>query len=130
MFFVISGYLITGIILRECRASAFSFKGFYLRRIRRILPALIVMVTTTIILASFVLTAFDFKMLAKNVLATVFMIPNISIWKTSGDYFSNAVDSNPLLHLWSLGVEEQYYLLFPLMLFLLTRYLHLMPRGL
>ncbi len=125
MFFVISGYLITGIILRECSSKTFSFKGFYLRRIRRILPALIVMVATTLVLASFVLTAFDFKMLAKNVLATVFMIPNISIWKTSGDYFSNAVDSNPLLHLWSLGVEEQFYFLFPLLLFLLTRYLHL-----
>ncbi len=122
MFFVISGYLITGIILRDYHEGTFTFKKFYLRRIRRILPALLVVIFTTLILAAFVLLPDDFTVMSKHIIATLLMMPNIRMWRASGDYFSPTVDSNPLLHLWSLGVEEQFYLFFPLALFLVLRY--------
>jgi peptidoglycan/LPS O-acetylase OafA/YrhL len=122
IFFVISGFLITSIILRQIRDQKFSFRTFYLRRFRRILPALAVMLIGTIILSSFVLIPDDFRLLGRHIVATILLIPNISIWRASADYFAPTVDANPLLDLWSLGVEEQFYLLTPGLLFLLMRY--------
>jgi peptidoglycan/LPS O-acetylase OafA/YrhL len=122
IFFVISGFLIAGIILRQIQDGKFSFRTFYLRRFRRILPALAVMLIGTVVLSSFVLLPEDFKLLGRHVAATVLMIPNMSIWEASGDYFAPTVDANPLLDLWSLGVEEQFYLLTPLLLLLLIRH--------
>jgi peptidoglycan/LPS O-acetylase OafA/YrhL len=122
IFFVISGFLITSIILRQIRDDKFSFRTFYLRRFRRILPALAVMLIGTVILSSFVLLPDDFRLLGRHIAATILLIPNISIWRASADYFAPTVDANPLLDLWSLGVEEQFYLLTPGLLFLLIRY--------
>lgn len=122
IFFVISGFLITSIILRQVRDNKFSFRTFYLRRFRRILPALAAMLIGTTILSSFVLLPEDFKLLGRHIAATILLIPNISIWKASADYFAPTVDANPLLDLWSLGVEEQFYLVTPGLLFLLIRY--------
>jgi len=122
IFFVISGFLITGIILRQIQDGKFSFRTFYLRRFRRILPALAVMLIGTVALSWFVLLPEDFRLLGRHIVATVLMIPNISIWQASGNYFAPTVDANPLLDLWSLGVEEQFYLLTPLILFFLIRY--------
>jgi peptidoglycan/LPS O-acetylase OafA/YrhL len=122
IFFVISGFLITSIILRQIQEDKFSFRTFYLRRFRRILPALAVMLIGTVILSSFILLPEDFKLLGRHVMATVLAIPNLSIWEASKDYFSPTVDANPLLDLWSLGVEEQFYLFTPGLLFLLIRY--------
>jgi peptidoglycan/LPS O-acetylase OafA/YrhL len=129
IFFVISGFLITSIILRQIQEDKFSFRTFYLRRCRRILPALAVMLIGTVILSSFVLIPEDFKLLGRHVVATVLAIPNISIWEASRDYFAPTVDTNPLLDLWSLGVEEQFYLLTPGLLFLLIRYTSLIWIG-
>ena len=122
IFFVISGFLIAGIILRQIQEGKFSFRTFYLRRFRRILPALAVMLIGTVGLSWFVLLPEDFKLLGRHVAATVLMIPNMSIWHSSRNYFAPTVDANPLLDLWSLGVEEQFYLLTPLLLLLLIRY--------
>ncbi len=129
IFFVISGFLITSIILRQIREDKFSFRTFYLRRFRRILPALAVMLIGTVILSSFILLPEDFKLLGRHVAATVLAIPNFSIWEASRDYFAPTVDTNPLLDLWSLGVEEQFYLFTPGLLFLLTRYTSLIWIG-
>jgi peptidoglycan/LPS O-acetylase OafA/YrhL len=122
IFFVISGFLITSIILRQICDDKFSFRTFYLRRFRRILPALAVMLVGTVILSSFVLIPDDFRLLGRHIVATILLIPNISIWRASADYFAPTVDANPLLDLWSLGVEEQFYLVTPGLLFLLMRY--------
>jgi peptidoglycan/LPS O-acetylase OafA/YrhL len=122
IFFVISGFLITSIILRQIQEDKFSFRTFYLRRFRRILPALAVMLIGTAILSSFVLLPEDLKLLGRHITATVLAIPNLSIWEASRDYFQPTVDANPLLDLWSLGVEEQFYLFTPGLLFLLIRY--------
>jgi peptidoglycan/LPS O-acetylase OafA/YrhL len=123
IFFVISGFLITSIILRQIRDDKFSFRTFYLRRFRRILPALAVMLIGTLILSSLVLLPDDLKLVGRHVAATILMIPNISIWEASRNYFASTVDANPLLDLWSLGVEEQFYLLTPGLLFLLIRHI-------
>jgi peptidoglycan/LPS O-acetylase OafA/YrhL len=129
IFFVISGFLITSIILRQIQDKKFSFRTFYLRRFRRILPALAGMLIMTLILSWFVLLPEDFKLLGRHVAATVLMIPNISIWEASRDYFAPTVDTNPLLDLWSLGVEEQFYLLTPGLLIVLIRYVSLIWIG-
>lgn len=129
IFFVISGYLITSIILRQIQEGKFSFRTFYLRRFRRILPALAVMLIGTLPLSWFVLLPDDFKFLGRHVVATILMVPNISIWNVSRDYFAPTVDTNPLLDLWSLGVEEQFYLLTPGLLIILIRYVSLVWIG-
>ncbi|WP_444946253.1 acyltransferase family protein [Microbulbifer sp. VTAC004] len=120
VFFVISGYLITSILVREVEAGSFSLANFYERRARRILPALFAVLITTIAVGWFVLPPEPLKELAQSVLATVLFVSNIWFWQSTEDYFGAGADWQPLLHTWSLSVEEQFYLGFPLLICLLA----------
>jgi peptidoglycan/LPS O-acetylase OafA/YrhL len=120
VFFVISGFLITSIILGEMQAGTFTLAGFYERRARRILPALFFVMLACLPFAWFWLLPSDMKEFSDSVLAVTAFASNIFFWKTSG-YFETATELKPLLHTWSLAVEEQYYLLFPLFLIAVWR---------
>lgn len=122
VFFVISGYLITSIILKEYDKGDFSFASFWLRRVRRILPALITMVVVTLVVGSQILYAADVNILANHGLASLLSFANISHWIMAGNYWGPSAESSPFLHAWSLSVEEQFYLFFPLFLFLVLRF--------
>ena len=115
VFFVISGYLITSIIVNDLNKQRFSIATFYEKRARRILPALTVMMGVVALLGVVVLSPEDLKDLSQSLFATTFFASNIYFYMTSG-YFSPAADELPLLHTWSLAVEEQYYIIFPLLL--------------
>jgi peptidoglycan/LPS O-acetylase OafA/YrhL len=115
VFFVISGYLITGIILEELERGDFSLAKFYDRRARRILPALFVVMTFCIPFAWLCLLPSDRKDFCESLLAVSIFASNILFWRESG-YFDTAAELKPLLHTWSLAVEEQYYVIFPLVL--------------
>jgi peptidoglycan/LPS O-acetylase OafA/YrhL len=121
MFFVLSGYLITAIIWQETAGGQFSIIRFYDRRIRRILPALLLLLLVTTILSTALLLPTDLIGYGKSLLATLTFCANIYFWRDT-NYFSALADQKPLLHLWSLGVEEQFYILFPLILILLARW--------
>jgi len=120
VFFVISGFLISSVILREIDDSSFSLKEFYRRRIRRILPALVAMMLVTAIVSCYYMLPSVLYAFAKSQLAATFSVSNFYFLSTSS-YFSSNVDK-PLLHTWSLAVEEQFYILFPLFLLLLKRF--------
>lgn len=120
VFFVISGYLITSIILTEKQAGTFSLINFYERRARRILPALFFVMTATIPMAWIWLLPQDMKDFSQSLLAVSTFSSNILFWLESG-YFDTAAELKPLLHTWSLAVEEQFYMLFPLLLMLTWR---------
>ena len=115
VFFVISGYLITKILIRENEGGTFSVLNFYERRVRRIFPALYFMISIVSMVAWFVLMPFDFKEFSEEVVAVSFFISNFYFDIRSG-YFDVGADFRLLLHTWSLGVEEQFYLIFPLFL--------------
>jgi peptidoglycan/LPS O-acetylase OafA/YrhL len=117
IFFVISGYLITSIILAEMQAGRFSLINFYERRARRILPALFVVMLVCLPLAWWVLDPEDFKYFSKSLVAVPTFSSNLLFWLESG-YFDASAELKPLLHTWTLAVEEQYYLFFPLFLML------------
>ncbi|MFC3581119.1 acyltransferase family protein [Sphingomonas hylomeconis] len=119
VFFVISGFLITRLIGED---EAFSFIRFYERRARRLLPALLAMLTVATIAAWVILLPREMEFYARELAATGLLVPNVFAWKSSGYFGPEALDL-PLLHLWSLGVEEQFYLVFPLVLWLINRYL-------
>ena len=119
IFFVISGYLITSIIIREIEANKFSVAKFYERRFRRILPVLTFVTITSLVVGAFLLRADDFKDLGKTALATTIFSSNIVFWQQSG-YFDGPSALKPLLHTWSLAVEEQFYIFFPLLLMLIA----------
>lgn len=121
VFFVISGYLITAIVLRELAAGTFSLATFYERRIRRILPALFVVMAACIPPAWMLLAPTDMSDFSASILAVLACSANVLFWSQSG-YFDTAGELKPLLHTWSLAVEEQYYLLFPPLLAVLTRH--------
>lgn len=121
IFFVLSGYLITTIIWREMLAGQFSLAAFYNRRVRRIMPALLFMLLFATIASTLVLLPLDLMGMARSLLAALGFVANIYFWRDT-DYFSRVADEKPLLHIWSLGVEEQFYLLFPLLLMLLARW--------
>src|SRR4029079_16628146 len=114
VFFVISGFLITSIILRGVEAGRFSFMEFYGRRVRRIFPALLIVLAACFVAGWFILWTTEFKLLGKHILGAGGFVSNFVLWKESG-YFDARSESKPLLHLWSLGIEEQFYLVWPLL---------------
>lgn len=115
VFFVISGFLITSIIAREMNEGTFSFLNFYARRARRIFPALILMLTAVLIFGWFLLLAAEYKEVGKHVASGAFFVSNLVLLTEAG-YFDVSAMFKPLLHLWSLGVEEQFYLVWPCLL--------------
>ena len=120
VFFVISGYLITSIILVETRSGSFSLLGFYERRARRILPALFLVSLVCIPFAWSRMLPRDLVDFSNSLMAVPAFMSNIYFWKQSG-YFDTANELKPLLHTWSLAVEEQYYLCFPIFLLIALR---------
>lgn len=118
IFFVISGYLITTILLTELGAGTFSIADFYERRARRILPALFLVVGACLPFAWLWLMPSDVREFATSVIAVLGFSANLFFWQHS-DYFAAATELKPLLHMWSLGVEEQFYLFFPIVLMLM-----------
>ncbi len=121
IFFVISGYLITTIIVAEINAGNFSIVNFYERRARRILPALFFVLFCSLPFAWMWLVPQDLKSLSQSLVAVTLFSSNILFWKTSG-YFESAAELKPLLHTWSLAVEEQFYVFFPLLLMAVWRF--------
>lgn len=117
VFFVISGYLITGIIVRDIEAEKFSLQSFWTRRIRRILPASLAMIISSVLVGFFFLLPNDLLELSRSALASLCIAANFFFWRTTG-YFDGSVELKPLLHMWSLSVEEQFYLLYPFYLML------------
>jgi peptidoglycan/LPS O-acetylase OafA/YrhL len=120
VFFVISGYLISTIIFSGLERSAFSFIDFYHRRIRRIFPALILVLIASFSFGWFALTPNEFKQFGKHMAGGAGFLSNLLQWQESG-YFDSAAETKPLLHLWSLGIEEQFYLVWPLLLWLVWK---------
>jgi peptidoglycan/LPS O-acetylase OafA/YrhL len=114
IFFVISGYLISTIIFENLDRNTFSFAEFYARRIRRIFPALIFVLIVCFVFGWFCLLTDEQKQLGKHIAAGAGFISNIVFWNEAG-YFDNASDTKPLLHLWSLSLEEQFYIIWPLL---------------
>jgi peptidoglycan/LPS O-acetylase OafA/YrhL len=125
IFFVISGYLISSILFRDVAASRFSVLGFYERRIRRIFPALFAMLLVFSVVASIYFLPHELVDFGKSLIAATLSVSNVYFWNHSG-YFDSPT-SNPLLHTWSLAVEEQFYLLFPVLLVLVRKFA---PRSL
>ncbi|UEP28000.1 acyltransferase family protein [Burkholderia sp. B21-007] len=115
VFFVISGYLITGILRSDLGTDRFSFRRFYARRIRRIFPALVVVLLATYAMGWFSLYGDEYRELGKHIVAGAGFVSNLASWTEAG-YFDQAAQAKPLLHLWSLGVEEQFYIVWPLTL--------------
>jgi peptidoglycan/LPS O-acetylase OafA/YrhL len=122
IFFVISGFLITSFIVKDLSAGTFSFSGFWERRARRILPPLFVVVAGTLAAGWLILLHIDLRQLG-NEMASQSLFSSNFLFTKQGGYFDRASDLKPLLHTWSLAVEEQFYLFFPLFLFLISRYL-------
>src|ERR1700731_4289922 len=120
IFFVISGFLITGIIARELEQKRFSLLAFYQRRIRRIFPALIVVLCTTLVLGWLWMLPAAYAQLSADGFSSAAFFANIALLLQSG-YFDIESAKKPLLHLWSLGIEEQFYLFWPLILMLAAR---------
>jgi peptidoglycan/LPS O-acetylase OafA/YrhL len=120
IFFVISGYLITGIILSELEQGKFSFVDFYARRIRRIFPALTLVLACVFCLGWLKLLPNEYSSLREHIGAGAAYLSNFLLFRESG-YFDASSELKPLLHLWSLGVEEQFYILWPLLLFVVTK---------
>jgi len=121
IFFVISGFLITSIVASDLNSNSFGLTTFYLRRARRLLPALFVVLLASIIAGWFVLFPVDYGRLGRDVAAGSAFIANLFFFQDAG-YFDTASELKPLLHLWSLGVEEQFYIVWPVLLIIVWRW--------
>ncbi len=121
IFFVISGFLITHILRREIAAATFSIRVFYLRRVRRLFPALTLVLGATLAIGWGMLLENEFRQLGKHAAAGAGFVANIVLWQESG-YFETSSELKPLLHLWSLGIEEQFYILWPLLIAVTYRF--------
>lgn len=124
VFFVISGFLISGVIFKACEAGTFSYRDFYVRRIRRIFPALGVVLLACILVGWLALLPDEWTQLGKHVAGGAGFVSNLLLWREAG-YFDAAAETKPLLHLWSLGIEEQYYIVWPVLVAALWK----RPRG-
>jgi peptidoglycan/LPS O-acetylase OafA/YrhL len=120
VFFVISGYLISNIIFDEINNENFTFREFYARRVRRIFPALITVLVSCLIFGYFGLLAHEFRALNKYIASSAAFVLNFSLWNESG-YFDISSELKPLLHLWSLSIEEQFYAIWPILVYLAVR---------
>jgi peptidoglycan/LPS O-acetylase OafA/YrhL len=118
VFFVISGFVITAMLMREwSKSNSISFKNFYLRRFQRLTPALIVMILVVLAVSAIFQSPFGFQqMTVVTAAGAVLLVANFAIGVTTGGYFGNDAESNPLLNTWSLSVEEQFYIVFPTLL--------------
>jgi len=124
IFFVISGFLITGLIIERLRQGEFSFWEFYARRIRRIFPALFTLLPVVLLAGYFMLTPAEYQTLGASAAYSSAFLANVYFWLHTG-YFDQGAETMPLLHLWSIGVEEQFYLIWPLSLVVVWRYVRL-----
>ena len=122
VFFVISGFLISSIILKEIEKNEFSIINFYERRSRRILPALFLVMITSIPLSWVILPPAEFLDFGQSLVAVSLFFSNFLFWFESGGYFDTQVELKPLLHTWSLAIEEQYYIVFPLLISFFWKY--------
>jgi peptidoglycan/LPS O-acetylase OafA/YrhL len=121
VFFVISGFLIGGLLWREqSTTGSISLKRFYIRRIKRLAPAYVAMAIATLIAAYFILLPFEFRAFGKSLIAATVYLSNVNFFREAG-YFDSASDDKALLHTWSLSVEEQFYIVLPLLMLLLIR---------
>lgn len=120
VFFVISGFLIGNIIFSEIKNYQFKFSIFYTRRLRRLMPSLVVTIVSSYIIFYYVFLPEDFELLKNSIPYTLLFFGNIFFWNTS-DYFSPSTDIMPLSHLWSLAIEEQFYFIFPLVIFFIFK---------
>lgn len=121
IFFIISGFLIGSIIMGEMAQQRFSFARFYGRRIKRIFPALALVMASCFAAGWLVLFADEYRMLGRHLVAGAGFVSNLLLWSEVG-YFDTAADTKPLLHLWSLGIEEQFYIFWPILLMLAQRW--------
>lgn len=121
IFFVISGFLISSIIFGNLERKSFSYIEFYVRRILRIFPALIIVLVSIYTVGWFLLLPDEYKQLGKHIAAGAGFVSNLALWNEAG-YFDTASDTKPLLHLWSLGIEEQFYIFWPLLLGFVWKY--------
>ncbi len=122
IFFVISGYLITSVIYQEISIGKFSFSNFYLRRMKRILPVFFFVGFVTLLVGGLILLPTDLISLSKAFIAASFFISNIFIWRQSAGYFASDTKEMPLLHTWSLSLEEQFYFIWPVILILFIKF--------
>ena len=120
IFFVISGFLITKIISNDLENDTFKFKVFYLKRFKRIVPLLVFIITIFSIVAILFLLPSDLKNYFQSLKYTLLLIPNFYFWMKGG-YFGLIDELKPMLHLWSIGVEIQFYILFPIIYFFITK---------
>ena len=122
VFFVLSGYLITKIISNEIHTGSFSFADFYLRRIKRILPSFFIVLLLTLLASIFLFEQADLNSVIKAAISSLFFASNVN-FAIGLDYFSSNASEQPLLHFWSLSVEEQYYFIMPIIIILCFRHL-------
>lgn len=122
VFFVISGYLIGGVIFQDLARGRFSLGNFYIRRVRRLFPALLLVLATSLVAGWGLLLSYELESLGRHVRDGLLFMLNLTLRRETGGYFATAADAKPLLHLWSLAVEEQFYIFWPVLMLALARW--------